>query len=178
MVPNNGHRHPGSMRSGSDNSRLLRLDLQEFAMMPRIHTPRTESISASSRGSLTTISQDTSRALVRVVGEWDLANADVLAALLDEHDRAGRRFVRLDVSAVTFLDCACLEVLVAAHRRRLAARGTLVLTGVPARLARLLRLAGLDDELLTTSVSDLDAHPQRSAARARKPVVRSILRPA
>lgn len=147
-------------------------------MMPHIRPSRNESISASSRGSLTTIRQDTSRVLVRVVGEWDVANADVLAALLDEHDRAGRRFVRLDVSAVTFLDCACLEVLVTAHRRLLGARGTLVLTGVPARLSRLLRLARLDGVLLTTSVGDLDAHPHRAAAHARKPAVRSILRPA
>ena len=147
-------------------------------MLPRIHSSRTEPIAASGRGSFTTIREDRSRALVRVVGDWDLANADALAALLDEHDRAGRRFVRLDVSAVTFLDCACLEVLVAAHRRLLAARGTLVLTGVPARLTRLLRLAGLDGVLLTTSVSDLDAHPNRAVARARKSAVRSILRPA
>jgi anti-sigma B factor antagonist len=146
-------------------------------MLPRIHTPRNESTRSSRRATLTTIRQDRAQALVRAAGEWDLANADVLSDMLDEHDRAGRRYVRLDVSAVTFFDCACLEVLVAAHQRLLAARGTLVLTGVPARLTRLLRVTGLDDVLLTTSVSDLDAHTDRVAMHARKPA-RSILRPA
>jgi anti-anti-sigma factor len=147
-------------------------------MLPRIHTPRNDSTRASQRGTLTTIRQDRVRALVRAAGEWDLANAELLGELLDEHGRAGRRFVRLDVSAVTFLDCACLEVLVAAHRRLLAVRGTLVLTGVPARLTRLLRAAGLDGVLLTVSVSDLDAHTDRVFMRAGQPAARSILRPA
>ena len=146
-------------------------------MLPRIHTPRYDS-THSSRGTLTTIRQDRSRALIRAVGEWDLANAEVLGELLDEQEQAGRRFVRLDVSAVTFFDCACIEVLVAAHQRLLAARGTLVLTGVPARLTRLLHVTGLDDVLLTTNVSDLDAHTDRVVMPARKPAVRSILRPA
>jgi anti-sigma B factor antagonist len=147
-------------------------------MLSRIHTSPTDPCRTGRRATLTTIRQDRSQALVRATGEWDLANADLLGELLAEHDQAGRRFVRLDVSSVTFLDCACLEVLVAAHRRLLAARGTLVLTGVPARLTRLLRAAGLDDVLLTTNVSDLEAAADRVVMRAGKPTVRSILRPA
>jgi anti-sigma B factor antagonist len=149
-------------------------------MLPRIHpASRTRStttaIPTNSRGSLTTLRQDRTTALVRAVGEWDLANAHLLAEQLEEHETAGRRFVRLDVSAVSFLDCTCLEVLVAAHRRLLAARGTLVLTGVTPRLTRLIGLARLDEVLLTTDVSDLDARPDQSR---RLSLVRPARRPA
>jgi anti-anti-sigma factor len=148
-------------------------------MLPRIQPSDTERPSVSGgRASLTTLSKDRTRALVRAVGEWDLAGADALADVLEAHERAGRRFVRLDLSAVTFLDCACLEVLVTAHARLLASRGTLVLTGVTPRILRLLSLARLDEVLLTTSLSDVDVHPDRLIARARSTVVRPMIRPA
>jgi len=148
-------------------------------MLPRIHPASTERSSDSKgRGSLTTISQDRTRTLVRAAGDWDLANAEVLADALAQHERAGRRFVRLDVSAVTFLDGTCLEVLAAAHVRLLGARGTLVLTGVPARVTRLLNLAGLEQVLFTTSLSDVDVHPDRLMGPRRTPVVRPMIRPA
>lgn len=146
-------------------------------MLPRIHTP-VEPAPAGHRATLTTIRQDRARALVRATGEWDLANAEQLGDLIDRHIDAGRRFVRLDLSTVTFLDCACLDVLEVAHRRLLAARGTLVLTGLPARVARVLRITGLDDVLLTTTVSDLDAHADRLAPGSRPPAARSIMQPA
>jgi anti-anti-sigma factor len=148
-------------------------------MLARIHPSGTDHSSVPGHGaSLTTLRQDRTRTLIRAVGEWDLAGADELAHALDAHERAGRRFIRLDVSAVTFLDCACLEVLVAAHARLLAARGTLVLTGVTPGIARLLSLARLDRVLLTTSLSDVDVPAGRSAVASRAPVVRPIIRPA
>ena len=74
-------------------------------MLPRIHparsTPSTapETITAA----LTTVRRDGARALICAIGEWDLANADALAEQLQAHATAGRRFVRLDLSAVSFL---------------------------------------------------------------------------
>ncbi len=106
-----------------------------------------------------------------MVGEWDLAGADALAEALRAHERAGRRFVRLDLSAVTFLDCTCLDVLVVAHQRFLAAKGTLVLCGVTPRILRLLRLAKLDQLLLTTNLSDVDVHPDRRSEPSRPAAV-------
>jgi len=67
--------------------------------------------------------------------------------------------VRLDVGAVSFLDCTCLDVLVTAHQRLLAAQGMLVLTDVTPRLMRLLRLARLDRVLLTTGLTDVGSRP-------------------
>jgi anti-anti-sigma factor len=134
-------------------------------MLPRIH--RTSCTSTTAGASLTTVRQDRTHALIRAVGEWDLANAHVLGELLEEHQKAGRRFVRLDVSAVSFLDCTCLGVLVTAHQRLLAARGALVLTGVTPRTMRLLGLAQLDRVLPTTSLSDLDARANRPPIGSR-----------
>jgi len=126
-------------------------------MLPRIYTASDTSTSA--HASLTTVRQDRSHALVRAVGEWDLANADVLGELLQEHEKAGRRFVRLDVGAVSFLDCTCLDVLVTAHQRLRAAQGMLLLTDVTPRLMRLLRLARLDPVLFTTGLTDVGSRP-------------------
>ncbi len=148
-------------------------------MLSRIHAPGLDTTHRPlRRASLTTIRQDHSRALVRAVGEWDLAAADTLADLLAEHEKAGRRFVRLDVSEVTFVDCTCLGVIVAAHRRLLAARGTLVLTGVTPRLQRLLSLTGLDRVLLTTTLSDIDVRSGGLIEPDRPASVRSLVQPA
>ena len=72
---------------------------------------------------------------------------------------------------MAFLDCTCLDALVAAHTRLLAARGTLVLSGVTPRMLRLLRLTGLDQVLLTTSLSDVDSHPDRLGEPSRSAAV-------
>ena len=141
-------------------------------MLPHLHPP--SSTSTTTGAYLTTVRQDRAHVLVRAVGEWDLANAHILSQQLEQHARAGRRFVRLDMSAVSFLDCTCLDVLVTAHRRQLAARGTLVLTGVTPRLMRLLRLARLDRVLLTTSLSDRDArsgHRPTSSRPSKAPPI-------
>lgn len=140
-------------------------------MLPRIHHTRTTSTTTGA--SLTTVRQGRAHALIRAVGEWDLSNAHVLSEQLDQHARAGR-FVRLDLSAVSFLDCTCLGALVTAHQRLLAAGGTLVLTGVTPRTMRLLNLARLDQVLLTASLSDVDTRSGHSANGSRPNKVPSI----
>lgn len=94
-----------------------------------------------------TVHFDSTRANIKVVGELDLATAPPLWAVLQGHLAAGRRFVRLDMSGVTFLDATALTGITRAHQDLLAARGTLVITGVRARVARVLRLTGLDEVL-------------------------------
>ena len=145
-------------------------------MLPSTHAPCTDTPGRSlRRASLTTIRQNHSRALLRAVGEWDLANADILADRLDAQLKSGRRFVRLDLSAVTFLDCACLGVLVSVHRRLITMRGRLILTGVTPRVLRLLRLASLDDMLLATSVSDTEIIDEGLIVAGHTGVVRPLI---
>lgn len=98
----------------------------------------------------------------RMVGE---AAAARLAAALDQYLAAGRRYTCLDLSRVPMLDQAGFDVLVEGHHRFLAAGGTLVLTGVGPRIARLLELTGLDRTLfaivwpMTATKGPDAAHP-------------------
>jgi anti-anti-sigma factor len=82
----------------------------------------------------------------KLVGE---APAARLSALLARERTAGRRFVRLDLCQVSMLDHAGLDTIIEAHHRFLALGGTLVLTGVGPRIARLLELTELDKTLFT-----------------------------
>src|SRR5436309_1813624 len=106
-----------------------------------------------------TVGQDSCRARLRVSGELDLASAGVLADALEGQLAAGRRYLRVDLSQLRFCDAAGLAVLERGHQRVLAAHGTLLLTGVGARLARLLSLTGLDALLMVTGATDGDLPP-------------------
>lgn len=91
---------------------------------------------------------DRTRATITLEGEIDIACAVALRSELESQLAARRRVVRVDMYAVTFIDTAVLGVLLEAHRRWLGMRGTLVLIGVTGPTMRLLRLTGLDRELL------------------------------
>ena len=84
---------------------------------------------------------------VVVDGELDLAFADALRATLAAEQRGGRRRVRIDMSAVTFVDATALGVLANAHHQFRARGGAVVLTGAGPQIRRLLRITGLDDVL-------------------------------
>lgn len=109
------------------------------ALGPAASTPTTMSVE--------TVRFDETSALVRVTGELDLGTSAPLWAVLDCHTLAGRRFLRLDMSGVTFLDATALSGIVAVHEQLLAARGTLVITGVRRLVGKVLRVTGLDDVL-------------------------------
>jgi anti-anti-sigma factor len=108
---------------------------------PRSATP------VGTRVSVETVHCDRLRAQIKVAGELDHRTAAPLWAVLDGHVAAGRRFVRLDLCAVTFLDANALTGITRVHRELLRRRGTLVLTGVRPLVARVLRVAGLDETL-------------------------------
>lgn len=125
--------------------------------------------------SVETIRWDRLRAHVKVSGDVDLSTGAPLWAVLDSHLAAGRRFLRVDLSEVTFLDATALTGLTRIHSDALAQRGTVVLTGVGPRIARLIRLAGLDGVLLVSGPrADDDTDPieaaqtQGAAARPRR----------
>lgn len=97
-----------------------------------------------------TVRFDRLRALIRVSGELDLSTAAPLWAVLESHVAAGRRFLRLDLSGVTFLDATALTGITRAHQALLRRKGTLVITGVRTLVARVLRLTGLDEVLFVS----------------------------
>jgi anti-anti-sigma factor len=94
-----------------------------------------------------TVYFDSLRANVKVVGELDLGTAAPLWAVLQGHVTSGRRFLRLDLSQVSFIDATVLSGIVGVHQELLARRGTLVLVGVRVGVARVLRLTGMDEVL-------------------------------
>lgn len=95
-----------------------------------------------------TVAQDDWRASIQLHGELDIANAHELADELELHLRAGRRVIRVDASGVEFMDSTAVGVLVTASGRCRDEHGSLILTGVPASVRRLVKVAGLDQVLL------------------------------
>jgi anti-anti-sigma factor len=104
--------------------------------------------------SLTTVQCDPTRAQVHASGHLDASAAAVLAAVLDGHLRAGRRFLRLNVGAVPKVDSSALEVLSALHRRLLERRGTLIITGVTGAIERVLARADAGLFLLAPTAAE------------------------
>lgn len=90
---------------------------------------------------------DRARATVRLRGDFDLASAPLLLAVLRHHLDCGLRDVRLDLSGVTFLDCSGLGTIVGVQNEVRPRGGHVTLTGVGARIARLLHLTALDSVL-------------------------------
>jgi len=88
------------------------------------------------------------RSVMRLRGELDLASAPALAGIVEEQAVAGRRFLELELSGVTFCDAAGLGALAAAHVRLKNAGGRLVLRRPSRCLRRLLQLTHLDEVLL------------------------------
>jgi anti-anti-sigma factor len=95
-----------------------------------------------------TTASDDWRAAVELCGELDCSNAAELAAELDEHLTAGRRVIRIDTSQVRFMDSTAIGTIVTASERCRDRHGSLILTGLPRQLRRLLGVAGLDHVLL------------------------------
>jgi anti-anti-sigma factor len=107
---------------------------------------------------------DAAHVTLRLHGDFDLAATDLFAAVIGHHIATGHRYVRLDLSGLTFLDCTGLRALVAMHQQLDASGGRLTLARVGARTARLLRLTLLD-EVLETEPSAADAMPRRDSGR-------------
>ena len=117
---------------------------------------------------LTVVEHDALRSTICAVGEFDLAARNDLAHALRQQGSARRRIIRLDLSKVTFLDCPCLGVLIAAHHRLLQQHGLLILTGVSEAVARIIRITGMDDTLSGVSA---DQDPFGSTMCSPQPIL-------
>ena len=118
--------------------------------------------------SVRTVRFDDDRASVKVDGELDMGTAAPLWAVLRSHMGAGRRFLRLDVSGLSFVDATALSGITTVHRELLASRGTLVVTGVRSLVGRVLHMTGLDEVLFVSGPrADDDAEAMVRAGRHR-----------
>lgn len=91
---------------------------------------------------------DSTRAQLYLSGDLDDDAAVVLAEVIEGHLRAGRRFLRMYVGGLRSLDAAAVCVIARAHDRLLAARGTMILTGVGGPIEAALRSAAPGSPLL------------------------------
>lgn len=99
------------------------------------------------------------RASLRLAGQLDAAVAPRLRAELDRHLDAGRRLIRIDLGQVGFIDSTTLGELLRASQWCQREHGALILTSVPAPIARLISLSGLDSVLLIDrATSDSSDH--------------------
>jgi anti-anti-sigma factor len=98
------------------------------------------------------VSRSGGSSTVVLAGELDLSNRDdIHATLLGELTDPGTAAVRLDLSAVGFLDSTALSVLVAAYQSARDAGKTFAITAVSAQVSRILQVTGLEDLLTETA---------------------------
>ena len=84
--------------------------------------------------------------IVRVHGDLDLSTAADLANAI-EFDCPGAAHLTIDLSELSFLDCAGLRVLLYARARAESSGGDLLLIRGRDSVQRVFRLAGLEDQL-------------------------------
>jgi len=83
------------------------------------------------------------QALVRVAGEVDTASVGDLSAVLERVVAAGATELRLDLSAVPFMDSTGITALITA-RTQLEGRGRVVVDQASSAVRRTFEVAGLD----------------------------------
>ncbi len=85
------------------------------------------------------------RSVLRVRGELDIGSQarlrQAMAAVLNRH--SPRIFV-LDLSELSFIDCSGLRVIMWAHQRQAEQGRELIITNVPPKVLRVLRLTSCD----------------------------------
>ena len=86
--------------------------------------------------------------LITLTGELDLAGAPRFRQAVDDAVGRNRRHLAIDATGLTFIDSSGLVALLAARDEVTSGGGSLRLTGASTAVTRVLRMAGLIDELL------------------------------
>ena len=97
---------------------------------------------------ITTRRGDPWRAMLRLSGDLDMATSELLRAVLEQQIAEGRRFIRIDLTDVRFVDSSGLAVLADFHNEFMTRRGTMIILGACRRTRRLAQIIGLDRVLL------------------------------
>jgi anti-sigma B factor antagonist len=120
-----------------------------IAQQPRIWSGHGLTVAVTGRHELQTA--------VRVGGDLDLVSAPILAACLQNELAAGRRFGRLNLSDVIFIDSIGLSAVLDAHQAFRAQHGMLALTGLSARVTRLVQVLRLEGQLMISHSPEVPA---------------------
>ena len=92
---------------------------------------------------VTTLSADTLRASIRVVGSLRPSTAPLLTSVLRTHVSAGRRYLRVDLATAQVTDTTVVSALVDVHRSVHALGGMLVFENAGPRLVDAIRDAAM-----------------------------------
>jgi len=84
------------------------------------------------------------QSVLRLLGELDLSNKDLLRGAISGVLEHGPRVLVLDLSGLSFMDCSGLRVLVGTHRHLAEDQRQLFIAGSRPLVRRLIRLTGLD----------------------------------
>ena len=87
------------------------------------------------------------RSVLSLRGELDVCNKDLLAGAIGSALERGARMLVVDLSALDFMDCSGLSVLVETRMQLAEGQGQLVITGSQPIVRRLFHLMGLDSYL-------------------------------
>lgn len=139
-------------------------------MLPSHSSPAQIVVTTGDTGALKVVAVrvDDTTSTVQLQGELDLSTAELVSAALDNQLARGHLFVRLDLSRLSFMDCAGLRVFLHAHNEFLNAGGALVLTGLQPRILRLLSITQLEETLFVAEPHDLSRLPRVATALPAK----------
>ena len=84
---------------------------------------------------------------IALAGEMDLSNAGEVERELRQAEATDARTIVVDLSELTFMDSTGIRLLIGADARSRADSGRLRLTRPPARVFRVLCIAGVDEIL-------------------------------
>jgi anti-sigma B factor antagonist len=105
---------------------------------------------------------DGQRSLLRLQGELDMSNREQLRRAIYSALERHPPILVVDLSGLSFTDCAGVSVLVWAHKRLAGQGHGLVITGPRPVVRRLLRLADLDTYLHLSSPETVNDNPDES----------------
>lgn len=86
--------------------------------------------------------------LITLTGELDLAGVPRFRAVVDDAVARNRHHLAIDATGLSFIDSSGLVALLTARDEVTSDGGSLRLTGASTAVTRVLRMAGLIDELL------------------------------
>jgi anti-sigma B factor antagonist len=102
------------------------------------------------------------RSVLRLQGELDVSSRDHLCHAIRNALENHPPVLVMDLSGLSFTDCAGLSVLVWAHKRQAGCGHRLVITGAKPIIRRLLHLTGLDTYLQLSIPETMNDNPDET----------------
>jgi anti-sigma B factor antagonist len=109
------------------------------------------------------------QSVLRLLGELDLSNKDLLRDAISGALEHGPRVLVLDLSGLSFMDCGGLRVLVQTHKHLAEDQRQLFVAGSRPMVRRLIRITGLDAYLRLGWPQDLPSASAEGGTPAREP---------